>query len=154
MPYAFTDHETLSFVRAKEELNLKKDSVQGLCVVDYAGHADYENDKRLGLNPERYGVRDSRHVAIYRLIAVWGPTVEEDRRWYSPVGEFDDFLRPITDTVIDGKTAAGPWALMSVDSWRLQGAQTLGVGFGQSYRLRPDGVWIKYVVGSPSNLEG
>jgi hypothetical protein len=56
--------------------------------------------------------------------------------------------------VIDGKTASGPWALMNPVSFSVHGAAKLGTGFGQRYRLRPDGVWIKYVVGSPANGQG
>lgn len=64
--------------------------------------------------------------------------------WLSPVGGFDDFDDPIRDTIIDGATAQGPWALMTPRSWRMHGRfTTLGLGRGQRYVRQPDGRWLK-----------
>lgn len=64
--------------------------------------------------------------------------------WTAPVGGFDDFDAPITDTFIDGKTTDGPWALMTPDSWAKYGAyKVLGTGRGQKYVKQADGRWLK-----------
>lgn len=54
--------------------------------------------------------------------------------WISPVPEKDDFGLPVVGTFIDGRTKAGPWAIMSLASFKNHGVG-LGVGFGQKYRL-------------------
>lgn len=69
--------------------------------------------------------------------------------WLSPVHDFDDFAEPITNEIIDGRTKeGGQWALMSADSWARHGCGRLGTGFGQRYRLQPEGAkfagkWLK-----------
>jgi len=63
--------------------------------------------------------------------------------WLSPVGEKDDFGSPIADEIIDGKTAMGPWALMTPKSFRLHGVGKLGLGLGQRYVKQDDGKWLK-----------
>lgn len=63
--------------------------------------------------------------------------------WLSPVGGFDDFDMPISETIIDGKTTMGPWALMTPSSWRLYGVGRLGTGLGQKYEKQDDGKWLK-----------
>lgn len=70
--------------------------------------------------------------------------IEEDRSWWlSPVGEKDDFGDKITDTIIDGKTQFGPWALMTPRSWVVNGIGKLGIGYGQKYKKQPNGKWLK-----------
>lgn len=65
--------------------------------------------------------------------------------WLSPVGQTDDFDDTITDTIIDGKTSMGPWALMTPKSWaRYSGTNgRLGLGLGQKYSKQSDGKWLK-----------
>lgn len=62
--------------------------------------------------------------------------------WLSPVGGFDDFADPIGDTIIDGRTTVGPWALMTPASHAKYG-MGLGVGRGQKYVQQTDGRWLK-----------
>lgn len=63
--------------------------------------------------------------------------------WLSPVGGFDDFDSPIKDTIIDGRTIHGPWAIMTPESWEKHGCGTLGTGCGQKYQKQADGKWLK-----------
>lgn len=63
--------------------------------------------------------------------------------WSSPVGAADDFDDPITDTIIDGATRMGPWALMTPTSFAVFGINRLGLGLGQKYRKQADGRWLK-----------
>jgi len=65
------------------------------------------------------------------------------RYWIGPIGSKDDFNRPIDVEFIDGKTRMGPWAIMSIDSWRRYGCGQLGTGWGQRYRKQTDGKWLK-----------
>jgi hypothetical protein len=66
--------------------------------------------------------------------------------WTSHVGQNDDFGAPIKHEVggivIDGKTKAGPWALMNPTSHQLFGCG-LGLGLGQKYVKQADGRWLK-----------
>lgn len=65
--------------------------------------------------------------------------------WLSPVGDYDDFDSPIFDVIIDARTAYGPWALMTPESFSLHGGTRgrLGVGLGQRYQKQADGRWLK-----------
>jgi hypothetical protein len=63
--------------------------------------------------------------------------------WVGHVGDEDDFGSSIRDEFIDGKTIYGPWANMSIDSWRRHGLGQLGTGWGQRYKRQPDGKWLK-----------
>jgi hypothetical protein len=63
--------------------------------------------------------------------------------WLSAVGEVDDFGDKITDTIIDGATNMGPWALMTPRSFRYNGLNRLGEGYGQKYEKQEDGRWLK-----------
>jgi len=63
--------------------------------------------------------------------------------WLGTIGDKDDFGRPITDEFIDGKTKMGPWAIMSIDSWRKYSNGQLGMGWGQRYKKMNDGRWLK-----------
>lgn len=49
----------------------------------------------------------------------------------------DDFNIPFTkekgEVVYDAKTALGPWAMMTQDSFDRYGLGRLGLGFGQKY---------------------
>lgn len=62
--------------------------------------------------------------------------------WMGDVGEADDFGDPITDTVIDGATWRGPWAIMTPKSHRAYGCG-FGTGQGQKYEKQADGRWLK-----------
>lgn len=68
----------------------------------------------------------------------------EARYWLSPVGSTDDFGQPISDVIIDAKTAYGPWALMSPASFQLHGGTNgrLGLGYGQRYVRQSDGRFL------------
>jgi len=59
------------------------------------------------------------------------------------IGPKDDFGNAIIDEFIDGKTKEGPWAIMSIDSWRLYSRGQLGQGWGQRYKKQKDGKWLK-----------
>jgi hypothetical protein len=63
--------------------------------------------------------------------------------WSGHIGERDDFGMPIEDIFIDGKTAMGPWAIMSPSAWRQHGVGQLGTGLGQKYQRQTDGRWGK-----------
>lgn len=65
--------------------------------------------------------------------------------WLSPVGGRDDFGSVIGDTIIDGKTTMGLWALMTPASWAQHSGTEgkLGLGRGQRYVKQPDGKWLK-----------
>lgn len=62
--------------------------------------------------------------------------------WTGPVGTADDFGIKITDTIIDGKTTMGPWALMTPETHARMGCG-LGTGRGQKYVKQADGKWLK-----------
>ena len=66
--------------------------------------------------------------------------------WTGPVGQTDDFGAPINHEVggviVDGKTRAGPWALMNPASHVVFGCG-LGLGLGQRYEKQADGRWLK-----------
>ena len=63
--------------------------------------------------------------------------------WTTPVKERDDIGDLITDTIIDGKTKRGPWAIMTPASFDIHGIGRLGTGFGQKYVKQQDGNWLK-----------
>lgn len=62
--------------------------------------------------------------------------------WLSHVGDTDDFNDKVEDTIIDGATTYGPWALMTPASHRMYG-RGLGTGLGQKYEKQRDGKWLK-----------
>lgn len=62
--------------------------------------------------------------------------------WLSDVGVDDDFNVPVVDTIIDGATVHGPWALMTPESHARYG-RGLGTGLGQKYVKQDDGKWLK-----------
>ena len=66
-----------------------------------------------------------------------------EKYWTGEVGEKDDFGNVIGDEFIDGKTREGPWALMSMESWKVHGVRILGVGYGQRYKKQANGRWLK-----------
>jgi hypothetical protein len=68
---------------------------------------------------------------------------EKARYWKGIVPPKDDFGDPITNIFIDGKTQKGPWALMSLQSFKRFGLGKLGVGYGQKYSKQSDGKWLK-----------
>lgn len=68
---------------------------------------------------------------------------KENVYWTAPLGGFDDFGKPITNKIIDGKTKSGPWAIMSEESYKEWGGFGFGVGRGQLYELQPDGKWLQ-----------
>lgn len=74
-----------------------------------------------------------------------GAPVTAAKYWIGSIGPLDDFGDAITDKFIDGKTAFGPWAIMSEASWAEYGGTLgrLGVGFGQEYTKQEDGRWLK-----------
>jgi hypothetical protein len=65
--------------------------------------------------------------------------------WCGPIGSKDDFDRTIGDVFVDGRTRHGPWAIMSLDSWKIESGTMgcLGLGLGQMYRQQSDGRWKK-----------
>jgi hypothetical protein len=62
--------------------------------------------------------------------------------WVGNVGEKDDFGNPITDTIIDGVTTYGSWALMTPECHSEYG-RGLGIGRGQKYVKQADGKWLR-----------
>jgi hypothetical protein len=66
-----------------------------------------------------------------------------EKYWTGDVGTEDDFGVPIANEFVDGRTRRGPWAIMSLLSWRHAGVGRLGTGYGQRYRKQPDGRWLK-----------
>lgn len=67
---------------------------------------------------------------------------EADKFWMGSVPKLDDFQKQITDEFVDGKTRQGPWATMSLESFKKYGVG-LGLGRGQLYQKQPDGKWKK-----------
>lgn len=63
--------------------------------------------------------------------------------WLGDVGEQDDFGVYYDLYMIDGKTKQGPWANMTMESWKRHGVGKLGLGFGQKYKKQLDGRWLK-----------
>jgi hypothetical protein len=63
--------------------------------------------------------------------------------WLGKLGTLDDFGRPYSNIMIDGKTRIGPWANMCEESWRTYGVGKLGTGYGQKYQKQADGRWLK-----------
>lgn len=135
----FSDADRASYSKALRELEHTPNSA----IIDFGPDPHKWVDGN-GLITERYGVRPAGWVRVYAFTAVFGASIDESLRWISPVGPMDDFSEPITDTMYDALTTipGGPWACMSESSFKTFGS-TLGLGVGQKYRLRPDGVWIK-----------
>jgi hypothetical protein len=135
----FSDADRASYDKALQNLPSQPNSV----VVDFGSNFQRWHDGD-GPSTERYGLAPKGWVPIYKFTPVYGPGVDENLRWLSPVGEVDDFSDPITDTMYDGMTSmpGGPWACMNEANFEQMG-KGLGLGVGQAYRLRPDGVWIK-----------
>ena len=71
--------------------------------------------------------------------------MSKEKYWIGTVGmdEKDDFGFPLDGEFIDGRTRFGPWAIMSLGSWKNNGVGKLGTGFGQRYKKQPDGRWLK-----------
>jgi hypothetical protein len=69
-------------------------------------------------------------------------TVPNKIYWIGDVGPKDDFGITIVDEFIDGKTSLGPWAIMTLASWRRHGIGRLGTGYGQRYKKTDEG-WLK-----------
>jgi hypothetical protein len=66
-----------------------------------------------------------------------------DKFWVGELPDVDDFEKPYTDVMYDGKTKMGYWANMNEKSWKMYGCGQLGTGYGQKYRRTPEGNWIK-----------
>jgi hypothetical protein len=71
------------------------------------------------------------------------PPKTPKKYWMGHIGPTDDFGQPIKDTVYDGKTRMGPWAMMTPSSWRTYGVGQTGTGFAQKYEKQDDGRWLK-----------
>jgi len=69
------------------------------------------------------------------------------KKWMQEVPQKDDFGMPITTEFIDGKTKQGPWAIMSLESFKQHGA---GLGVGQGQRYLKDGNEWPLIEGSPN----
>jgi hypothetical protein len=63
--------------------------------------------------------------------------------WHGDLGRTDDFGVPYENIMYDGRTKRGPWANMTITSWRIHGCGFLGVGNGQKYKKQADGRWLK-----------
>jgi hypothetical protein len=63
--------------------------------------------------------------------------------WLGSISQQDDYGDVITEEFIDGKTRAGPWAIMTPRNWRRHGIGDLGIGRGQRYVKQDDGMWLK-----------
>lgn len=135
----FSDEDQASYAKALRQLGQFSNSV----IVDFGKDFEKWHDGD-GAAKERYGIRPANWVPIYKFTAVYGNGVDENLRWLSDVGSEDNFGGTVTDTIYDAMTdiAGGPWALMNEQNFLLFGGN-LGIGQGQQYRLRPDGVWIK-----------
>lgn len=70
-------------------------------------------------------------------------SVEVRRYWSGDVGPVDDFGDTYTNVMIDGKTMQGPWANMTLRSWKRNGCGRFGTGFAQRYEKQADGRWLK-----------
>ena len=66
----------------------------------------------------------------------------QERYWSGPVKLHDDFGVPIVGTFIDGRTKQGPWAIMTLTSFKQHGVG-LGTGLGQKYQIQEDRRWLK-----------
>jgi hypothetical protein len=67
----------------------------------------------------------------------------KEKYWAGNLSPKDDFGVKYDVTMIDGKTIHGPWANMTLKSWRIHGVGKLGTGFGQKYVKQADGRWLK-----------
>ena len=63
--------------------------------------------------------------------------------WTGSPPHKDDFGVPIKKEFIDGVTRQGPWAFMTLSSWKVHGTGRLGTGYGQRYKKQTDGRWLK-----------
>jgi hypothetical protein len=63
--------------------------------------------------------------------------------WTGDLGHKDDFGRVYGTVMVDGKTKDGPWANMTLESWRIHGIGIFGTGCGQRYEKQTDGKWLK-----------
>jgi hypothetical protein len=63
--------------------------------------------------------------------------------WTGILPKQDDFGMPYKKIMIDGRTTSGPWANMTLESWRVHGIGKLGTGYGQKYEKQSDGRWLK-----------
>jgi hypothetical protein len=68
---------------------------------------------------------------------------KEATYWYGSLPDEDDFGVPYKNIMIDGRTKQGPWANMTLTSWRIHGCGMLGTGNGQKYKKQSDGRWLK-----------
>ena len=132
MAYTFTPAEDASFKAAKQT-----------AIASRALHVVADRGRRE--DGDRYVSCSHVFADMQGYAVVAGSGVDESKRWYSKVGETDDFNKPITDTIYDACTTTGQWGLMSPESFarHVTAPCRLGTGIGQKYRLRPDGVWIK-----------
>ena len=85
------------------------------------------HDRLNGILKQAYEEREMSKAPVY---------------WVSPVGERDDFGSKIKDTIVDGRTHNGSWALMTPDNFATFGVG-LGLGRGQKYKKQKDGKWLK-----------
>lgn len=69
--------------------------------------------------------------------------VKKEKYYMGDVPAQDDFRDKIIDVFVDGKTKMGPWANMSLNSWKKYGVGKLGTGYGQMYKKQQDGQWLK-----------
>jgi hypothetical protein len=67
----------------------------------------------------------------------------QPRYWAGKIGPLDDLGVPYDGIMIDARTKHGPWANMSLKSWRVHGLGKLGTGYGQKYVKQADGRWLK-----------
>ena len=81
-------------------------------------------------------------VVLGNAVPAPTPVVRPQQYWVGNPPPSDDFGSFIFDEFVDGKTAAGPWATMSPESYAKHGAG-LGAGRGQRYRRQPGGRWLK-----------
>lgn len=65
------------------------------------------------------------------------------RYWMGPTPLRDSFGAKIDGEFIDGRSNRGPWGYFTPENWRLNGAGSLGIGFGQRYVRQDDGRYLK-----------
>lgn len=63
--------------------------------------------------------------------------------WMGALGPKDDFGQEYGTVMIDGRTKDGPWANMTLASWKVHAVGVFGVGYGQRYEKQQDGRWLK-----------
>jgi hypothetical protein len=64
------------------------------------------------------------------------------KMWLGERPKTDNFGDAVVKEFIDGRTKYGPWAIMTVKSWRVHGVGKLGTGNGQKYRKTGEN-WYK-----------